>query len=237
MKKLVFTVAVCAAVVTGAFADEATEGCGAPCGAETAKQARDRAGQEAMDRKIAEKKAREERARAESEAYQRAKEERADKRAAERKGMTVEAYRLERDSRDAKRAGVSLETWQGMDKKSRFDALREAGMREALERDTKAAEKAGLSVEDYRLQRDAKHAGCTLEEWKTLDEAARRAKKKEADAKKFLEYEERDAAKAGLSLEEFRAKRDADRKAKQAADEAEKKALREKIHNDFNAPR
>ena len=151
--------------------------------------------------------------------------------------MTVEAYRLDRDTRDAKRAGVTLETWQAMDKKARFEALREAGIREALERDTKAAEKAGLSVEDYRLQRDAKHAGCTLEEWKTLDEAARRAKKKEADAKRRLELEKKQAEKAGLSLEDFCAKRDAERKAKQEAAEAERKALREKIHNDFNAPR
>lgn len=232
MNKLIISAAICAAIVSGVCAE------GTPDGgvAETAKQARDRAGQEAMDRRIAEKKAREERARAEAEAYQRAKEERADQKAAERKGMTVEAYRLERDSRDAKRAGVSLETWQAMDKKARFEALREAGVREALERDTKAAEKAGLSVEDYRLQRDAKNAECSLEEWKTLDEAARRAKKKEADARTFLRYEERDAAKAGLTLEEFRAKRDAERKAKQEADEAERKALREKIHNDFNAP-
>lgn len=237
MKKLMFTVVACAAVVTCAFAEEAIEGCGAPCGAETAKQARDREGQETMNRRIAEKKAREERARAEAEAYQRAKEECAEKRAAERKGMTVEAYRLERDTKDAERVGVSLETWRGMDRKARFDAMRAANERKALERDTKAAEKAGLSVEDYRLSRDAKKADCTLEEWKALDKDGRRAKKKEADAKRRLEWEMKQAEKAGLSLEDFRAKQEADRRAKREAEEAERKALREKIHNDFNAPR
>ena len=236
MNKLIVSAAVCAAMTTGAFAQELNfGGAPAPSSAESAKAERDRQGQEKLERRLAEKKAREERARAEAEAYQKAKEDLADQRAAERKGMTLEDYRLKRDTDDANRAEVTLEVWRQMDKPARFKALREANERRRLEEDTKKAEKAGLSVEDYRLQRDAKNAECTLEEWKALDEAGRRAKKKEADARTFLKYEMRDAEKAGLTLEEFRAKRDADRKAKQEAEAAERKALREKISRDFDA--